>query len=168
MDREQQGELFSDFKDRHSHLNDIARRIMPGQYPRVVRVSVQGMIVFAIIIMLGFILSFAIGVDTGRKYRDNARGSTSAKKEPGRSHKAAGAVLPSINKPFTIQLCSFTDKNAAINAVNIFKAKGLEIITYKTKNGYALCTGSFATKEEAHSALKRVSLFVNGAFIKKR
>ncbi len=67
MARELQGELFEDLKDKDPQLKQFAKNIFPKRVPGSVQVSVDALILTAIFLVLGLIVAFALGFETGKK-----------------------------------------------------------------------------------------------------
>ncbi|MDD5439262.1 MAG: SPOR domain-containing protein, partial [Candidatus Omnitrophica bacterium] len=134
--------------------------------PRVMRVSVEGGIIFGIVVMLGFILAFAIGVETGR--RNGQAGATKARNTTVAAQKKIGSGIVAPNKPYAIQLVAYRDRSSAVAAVNALKARGIAANVQFENNIYTVCTGSYKNREEAQLSLKRFVSAYNGAFIRKR
>jgi len=181
MEKEYQAELFEDFKDKESRLKYIAKKIIPGQKHTVVHLSFEAVILCVILIILGLIVSFAVGVEAGKK-RAALPVKTVTKKKQIKSSVVKSPVktaavqvsagkteaVSSGYKLFTIQVISTKDKSVALAMAKELKVLGYSSTVLYNEGTYQVCAGAYATREEAQKYAAKLHGVYKGCFVKNR
>ena len=144
--------------------------------------SFDALLLGFLILMMAIVIVYAIGVEVGNRERMRLTGQGSIKtavtqtvlprKEE--SLPPITKVMPSPQKKeptgkYTIQIASYTQRNAAEQALEKAKREsgGAEVFLIGTKQ-FALCVGSYETREAANRALSEFQKRYKDSFVRNR
>ncbi len=93
-----------------------------------------------------------------------------ARTEPPASSKATSAaqLLTDLNKPYTIQLCTYRGQALAEKEVALLRKKGYYSFIIPSGDYYQVCAGQYMTKEHAKKDLKVFGSAYKGSFLRRR
>ena len=172
MSNEYQKELFNEFSKKKGRIEKIARKITKKQLKLYVTVSLENIVLFSIIAIMLIIVSFAFGVERGKKVQPDL---VYEDIEPVKVAKEAvlekekTEVLPEApkKKVYTVQLISYKKKERAEKEKKKLIKKGFEAFIVKSGNWHQICVGGYADIKEAEKAKKQFVSGYKGCFIKK-
>lgn len=180
MESEYQGELFKEFEKKEGSIKRLTKKILPKKRPHILQIPLENIIISAILVILGFIMFFALGVEKGKRHtrllhRDEEvivleaeqvrSGPALEEKEP---LKEAPEVIAEEWKPYTIQLISYKDKKLARIEVKELKAMDIKADIIQRNKWFQVCAGSYVDKKDAESDLKRFSKEYKGCFLRNK
>lgn len=158
----------------------------------ILHLSVERVILSLIVILLGIVSVFAIGVEKGRHSNVSVSGpmkspgrleetkhtqqnNTSAAAAVQRPAAAAGALSQKpvespkqIDKPYTIQIVAYKDKDSAEKKVVYLKGKGLDAFIVAGGDWFQVCINKYATKKEADQAVLQFKKDYKDCYVRKK
>ncbi|NQT22621.1 MAG: SPOR domain-containing protein [Candidatus Omnitrophica bacterium] len=181
MKSEYQGELFKEFTRKESSLKKLSQKMLPKRRPHILQVPIEQVISAAILVIVGLIVCFALGVEKGKRevisVLKNERIKAIETIETIRASQTevveteeSVIVQPAVKeeKPYTIQLISYKGKRAAEEKAAKLKTEGIEAFLIYNDKWYQVCSGSYANKEEAEKDLKKLSKKHKGCFLRNK
>ncbi|MCK4463492.1 MAG: SPOR domain-containing protein [Candidatus Omnitrophica bacterium] len=180
MQSEYQGELFKEFEKKEGSLKRLTKKILPKRKPHILQIPLENIISFAILVILGFIISFALGVEKGKRHaqvlhKDEKLIILEAEKvapmpalEEKEIIKEAPEVIAEEGKPYTIQLISYKDKKLAQIKVKELETMDIKADVIQRNKWFQVCVGSYVDKKDAESDLKRFSKEYKGSFLRNK
>jgi len=189
MTREFQGDLFNQYDTRDPKLKSAAKKMFSKRIPHVLQVSLDVVVIFAIILILGFVIAFAVGYEMGRKktYKSEKPVFTVEKKSgqavPAGSVKRyipAGGITQTakngitvrkyeVGKPYVIQAGIYRDQTVAFKKSQDLKSLGLKSGVMRTQEGfYRVVVGAYDSPKDARIDLERCKSVVKGCFVTKK
>jgi len=196
MSAERQKELFEEFKEGQGKIRQIADKIGERQHRLYLHLPLENIIFIAIIIIMGVIVSFALGVERGKrlnktaeetpetqtaeqtttlpsniKHADIAEGQPSS--DADKSTDFAPASEDTVRtegvtqKSYTIQLISYKQKRLAEREIDKLQKKGVEAYIIRSGKWYQICAGDYDSVDEAKHDLKKFEDHYKGCFIRK-
>jgi len=174
MSEEYQGELFGEFKGKDSSLKRFSKKILPNRKAHIVQIPLEHLISYAILILIGFVLFFALGVEKGKR---------ASQKKPeivqilSVADNKISNVMPEApietaeknqitEKPYTIQLISYADEKIAMEKIKSLKKDGIDAFTVKSGKWYQVCANYYTNKNEADNDLKKFGKTYKGCFLR--
>ena len=84
--------------------------------------------------------------------------------------KASGSaqIMTDLNKPYTIQLCTYRGSSLAEKEVALLRKKGYYSFIIPSGDYYQVCVGQYVTKEHAKKDLKAFGAVYKGCFLRRR
>jgi len=176
MSREYQKELFKEFKeegDKFKKITDKIKKTRPGLHANM---PLENIVIGAIIIIMAVIISFALGVERGRRMVVK---EAEAPKITQKSDKAeiklepieataAPATKNAAELPYTIQLVSFKQKEPAEQEKRKLLKRNIEAFIAPSGNWYQVCAGNYETVKDAEKALKDFKKDYKGSFVRNK
>jgi len=177
MSGEYQKEFFNEFQREKGKIETIARRITKRQKKLYLNIPLENIVFTAIIVLLFVIVSFALGVERGRKL--NIKQTASIETEsvlPEKKFLSEKKELPAEEKPvvnkvldkrYTVQLVSFRKEKVAEEEKAKLLKKGIDAFVVRSGSWYQLCAGGYPNMKEAEKAKEQFVKDYKGCFIKK-
>jgi len=150
-------------------------------------VPIEHVISLVILVILGFIVSFALGVEKGKRQHASQEAmhpvevvetaekvefkKTDASREPeiekiGKPIQEKPIVKK--EKPYTIQLVSYKARRDADQKIKRLKAEDIDAFIVHNKKWFQICSGSYANKKEAEKDLNNLSKKYKGCFLREK
>ena len=177
MSGEYQKEFFNEFQREKGKIEKIAHKITKRQTRLYVHIPLENIVFTAIIVILFVIVSFALGVERGRKLTVKHVASVKTestfieekllpeKKElPAEEKPVVNKVL---DKRYTVQLVSFKEEKIAEKEKAKLLKMGIDAFIVRSGSWYQLCAGGYSNMKEAEKAKKQFTKDYKGCFIKK-
>jgi len=181
MPYNKQGELFNEFKIRDNSIKQITKNIMHRRRPHlhIFYVYLEQAVTIALLVIMGLIVSFALGVERGKKYmiidlREvqkpapvvSSETVQEPPKEDFKMEKADKAI--DISKPYTIQLISYKKRELAEDKVEELKKVGLEADILERNSWYQVIVGAYVDRKSAEADFKKFSKIYKGCFLRNK
>jgi hypothetical protein len=147
-----------------------------------VNLSAEKLIFLSIGVLMLAVVCFALGVERGKSLIDAAvraapatvraavqqAGAVTDTQPKAAVQQTPAASATDKSKSFMIAVGVYSKEATAITEINKLKSNGLE--AYMLRNGqyYAVCVGSFASKDSAQKTLAKVKQFRKDAYIKAK
>ena len=181
MADEYQKELFEEFGKEKGKFKRIAEKIGQRQHRFYLHISPENAVFAAIIAVMCVIVSFAMGVERGKRLAPLAVAARRIEeappaKEPEAKKKAETKKEPEIKAPsrgtpagiYAIQLISYKKKRLAEREQRKLSGKNIEAFIVPSGEWFQVCAGGYADMREAGRALEKFSKDYKGCFIRKK
>ncbi len=175
-----QGELFKEFEKKESSLKRLTKKILPKRKLHILQIPLENIVSFAILVILGFIVFFALGVEKGKRHAqvlhkdeelivlETEEVTPMPALEEKEVVKEAPEVIAEIEKLYTIQLISYKDKKLARIKVKELEAMNIKADIVQRNKWFQVCAGSYVDKKNAESDLKKFSKEYKGCFLRNK
>lgn len=161
MPGEYQEEFFKEFQKEKSKFQKITDKMVQRQRRLYTHMSLENIVVAAIIAIMCLIVAFAFGVERGKKLISHAPQKVEI---PYREKEIAPQEM---DKPYTIQLISYAKEERAEKEKNKLLKKNIYTFIIQSGKWYQVCAGGYADIKEAKAALEEFSKDYKGCFIRK-
>jgi len=182
---------FKQPKKQRSRLADLFRRT-----DFAVTLTVEKLIIVSIILVMLFVVFFALGVEKGkglaaskgvktgpqpvaRAYVQPVIPARRVRETANINYTRGPAVIPApprvdapakpnSSKPYTVVAAAFSKQEFASKEISMLKKKGLEGFVYYSDPYYLVCVGEFSSKSSAQAVLNKVKKVHRDAYVRLR
>jgi len=176
---ETQKELFNEYGEKKRKR----RFFQSSQRPEVVfTLSSDTLLLLFVLLAMGAVILYTVGVEMGKKKDLAFLEEITVPKEMARSLPEPEVSLPEALPPppvqvappvvegkFTVQVASLRDRAAVDRALEHLKSRiQQEAFFIKGSEHYAICVGSYGTRQEADYALRELQRWYDDAFVRNR
>ena len=183
---ETQQELFTQFSGASKRI-DRFPLIQKTNKPILINTSLEQVILAAISLILMGCFVFFLGVLRGKFIGGGPALANKQQVVPVKRAAQVSAVVPvqenqapaqpeiqkqniaaAANKPYTIQLSTYKNRELAEKEASTLKKSGFFSVIIPSDGYYQVCVGQYALKDEAKKDLKRFNSKYKGAFLRRK
>ena len=190
MSREYQKELFKEFKEEDGKFKKITDKIKKARPGLHANMPLENIVIGAIIIIMAVIISFALGVERGKRIAGGAfpRALSDKKALPQEKHvpsketidvtrieltpieigKPRADTAKSNDRPYAIQLISYKQRERAEREKNKLLQKKANAFIISLGDWYQVCAGYYTDMDEAETALRKFKREYKDCYIRRR
>lgn len=173
MDNEYQKEFFDEFKSGDGPLKRFTKNALAKRTPMTLRFQPEQIISLAIIVVLGFVISFALGVEKGKRLKPVVETEEVVLADTVVKETQVAAVRKQVvtaqaprERLYTIQILSYKDEKLALAKVAELKKKKINASVMRENKLFQVCAGRYADKKEAIGDLRNFLKEYKGCFLR--
>jgi len=175
MTQEVQKELFKEFKREETGLKRIAGRITQKKKSSSLHFSIESAAVIAIALIMGLVVSFALGVERGKRITATPREAVIPEKAPKEKvepkkieEEVRVTKKPLTSYPYLVQLISYKEKHKAEEELRGLSQKGHRALIIPSGEWFQVCAGGYENFKDAEIAKKEFEKTYIGCFVRKK
>ena len=184
MASESQKEFFEEFQKEKGKIEKIANNITKRQPKLFINLPLENIVLAAIVVIMFLIVSFALGVERGKKIKTISASKkvvveeilekkaipVETKPEVVKPAQVKTAEIKQAQpvKPYAVQLISYKQKDRAEKEKNTLLKKGIDAFVIESGKWHQVCAGGYATFDEAQKKKQILMKDYMGCFIRKK